>query len=301
MKNLNEGSWGYGSLDSDDVLDRIGLYMDAMINILKTQIGTMNLCKASESWYTIGLIDNVMSMLIGSNLLYKVSDDIKDILEEYYQEALKCCMEDTEWQEEYSEPEKMRKSLKATQKRLETYIKMCDNDSPQRLSSQDIPKQVSESVNTELKMEYIPLKYYDTLGYYYIDENVIGFDCNDSEFPTMEMISKSLKAIKAKYGLDIDTSTLQLINSSDIDNFTDVIDYTDLITTNADRYYNSDTFKTQKALHNADYETKRNDDDMKGYLNDRNNNIGRKLTMQNGKEMPLAQWKSFHSTSESKI
>lgn len=36
------------------------------------------------------------------------------------------------------------------------------------------------------------------------------------------------------------------------------------------------------------------------YLKDRSQNIGKKLTMSNGKEMPLAQWKALHTTSESK-
>ncbi len=71
-----------------------------------------------------------------------------------------------------------------------------------------------------------------------------------------------------------------------------------MISQNANEYYHSDTFRRQQALHNADYETKRNDAEMKAYRKDRDQNIGKKLTMQNGKEMPLSQWKALHSTSE---
>ncbi|MDE6284258.1 MAG: hypothetical protein K2M17_00750, partial [Bacilli bacterium] len=255
----------------------------------------------------------VMTMLIGSDTLHKVSKDILEILENYYKKALEICINDKEWWNSYTEPDKMLSSLKTCQQTLQKYIDLCNNSDKKHLSPSDVPEQsdstgliqtiydhlkIEESVNNEQKIEKIPLKYYDTFGYYYVDENVIGFNCKDNDFPTMEMINKSIKAINQKYGINIDKSDLKLINSSDIDNFTDVIDYTDLIKIYSENYYNSDSFKSQQALHNADYETKRNDINMKAYLNDRNQNIGRKLSMQNGKEMPLSQWKALHSTSE---
>ena len=64
-------------------------------------------------------------------------------------------------------------------------------------------------------------------------------------------------------------------------------------------HWNSEEFKQDYALHLADTKTKH--EKMGDYLKDRNVNIGKKLTMSNGKEMPLAQWKALHNTSENKI
>lgn len=311
---LNEGSWGFGSLQSDDALDRVDEFMDSMMINLKEKLSGLVGQRTDTSWTAIGLIDYVMTMLISSNTLYKVNKDILEILEKYYKKALKICISDKEWWNSYTEPDKMLSSLKTCQKTLQEYIDLCNNSDKKELTPSDVPEQsdstgllstiykhlkMEESVNPELKIEKIMLKDNDNIGYYYIDENVIGFDIGN--FPTMEMIDKTIKTIKREYGINIDKSDLKLIDTSDIDTFNDVIDYPDLINLNANEYYHSDTFKKQQALHNADYVTKRNDAGMKAYLKDRDQNIGKKLTMQNGKEMPLSQWKALHSTSESKI
>ena len=103
------------------------------------------------------------------------------------------------------------------------------------------------------------------------------------------------------YNYNIDKSTLSIV----VDEKTDtanhkLVPYVDFIQNYlAPKHWNSKEFKQDYALHLADAETKR--DKMGNYLKDRSQNIGKKLTMSNGKEMPLAQWRALHTTSESKI
>lgn len=58
------------------------------------------------------------------------------------------------------------------------------------------------------------------------------------------------------------------------------------------QYFASEEFRKQQTLHNADYETKRQE--MGGYLDNRARNLGKKLG-----NMTKSEWDSLHLTSES--
>ena len=135
-------------------------------------------------------------------------------------------------------------------------------------------------------------------GRYWINDNIIGFW---NIMPDINIINKSIDAIKSYYNYNIDKSTLSIVVDEKSNNANHkLVPYMDFIQNYlAPKHWNSEEFKQDYALHLADAETKR--DKMSDYLRDRSQNISKKLTMDNGKEMPLAQWKALHSTSESKV
>ena len=134
-------------------------------------------------------------------------------------------------------------------------------------------------------------------GRYWINDNIIGFW---DIMPDINIINKSIEAIKSYYNYNIDKSTLSVVvdEKTDTANYK-LVPYIDFIQNYlATKHWNSEEFKQDYALHLADTETKR--DKMSDYLKDRSQNIGKKLTMDNGEEMTMAQWRALHSTSESK-
>lgn len=118
--------------------------------------------------------------------------------------------------------------------------------------------------------------------------------------PDINIINKSIEAIKSYYNYNIDKSTLSVVvdEKTDTANYK-LVPYIDFIQNYlAPKHWNSEEFKQDYALHLADTKTKRHK--MSDYLKDRSQNIGKKLTMDNGEEMTMAQWRALHSTSESK-
>lgn len=134
-------------------------------------------------------------------------------------------------------------------------------------------------------------------GRYWIKDNIIGFW---NILPTIKIIEHSISAIKDYYKIDINKSTLSVVvDENNGNNNHKLVSYADFLNNYLmPNYWNSEDFKQDYALHLADTKTKH--EKMKDYLNDRSINIGKKLTMSNGKEMPLAQWKALHNTSENK-
>ena len=134
-------------------------------------------------------------------------------------------------------------------------------------------------------------------GRYWINDNIIGFW---DIMPDINIINKSIEAIKSYYNYNIDKSTLSVVvdEKTDTANYK-LVPYIDFIQNYlAPKHWNSEEFKQDYALHLADTKTKR--DKMSDYVKDRSQNIGKKLTMDNGEEMTMAQWRALHSTSESK-
>ena len=135
-------------------------------------------------------------------------------------------------------------------------------------------------------------------GRYWTDDNIMGFW---KIIPDINIINKSINAIKNYYNYNIDKSTLFIVVDEKTNNTNHkLVNYSDFIQNYLiPNHWNSEEFKQDHELHLADAKTKR--EKMSDYLHDRSTNIGKKLTMSNGEEMPMVQWRALHTTSENKI
>lgn len=69
-----------------------------------------------------------------------------------------------------------------------------------------------------------------------------------------------------------------------------------------DKTKEQERMRQEKAKHLMNRDEKLADPEMSAYLKDRSDNIGKKLSYSNGKgEMPMAQWRALHTTSEGVI
>lgn len=116
LTQLNEGAWGYGSLDNDYVLDDRDellkkLHKNFMIKIKQ------NLKDTQDCWNNIGLIDWYCEAMIVLKQEYFLYEDRYKIFETYEQ-SINTVGQDIDWINNWSEPEKMQKALEFAREKL---------------------------------------------------------------------------------------------------------------------------------------------------------------------------------------
>ena len=78
-KSLNEGFWGTGPLDSDQVLDIRDKLIDKNTNNYLKEIKRLYNGTPRESWYAVGLCEYLIEMYIKMNIPIFITDtDILD-------------------------------------------------------------------------------------------------------------------------------------------------------------------------------------------------------------------------------
>jgi hypothetical protein len=140
---LNEGSWGYEPNDGDGPLDmRYDINLSIFEKIYDRCKKDVNNAKkehyASWAWDVIGqieyffdratsldnLADDPDKKFEKYNFWWKLKSRKKKDILELYKEALDICENDKKWINEWSEPEKMKKSIKKRHKILDKYLKI---------------------------------------------------------------------------------------------------------------------------------------------------------------------------------
>lgn len=156
-----------------------------------------------------------------------------------------------------------------------------------------------QDYNIEVEPEYDLV-----IARYWQKPSVLGFDIVK---PTRSLVDMALKGLAEKGHVKVDTSRLRIVIDETephregyamVDHH--LVIYSDFIKGDlSNKYKEPEHYKKSYALHLADPETKRNDADMGGYLNNRSQNQGRTFATQNGGEMSRAEWNALHRTSES--
>lgn len=132
-------------------------------------------------------------------------------------------------------------------------------------------------------------------GRYWYNNNIIAFWC---EVPQFEEFKKIINGIASFIHSNININDVTIA----VDDF-DLMFAKDYFSNGSDKYNNIDKEKSEelRALHLMNAEEKAQTSQMKDYLQNKSENTGKKLKYNNSKgEMPMAQWRALHSTSENK-
>ena len=132
-------------------------------------------------------------------------------------------------------------------------------------------------------------------GRYWCNNNIIAFWY---EVPQFEEFKKIINGIASFIHSNININDVTIA----VDDF-DLMFAKDYFSNGSDKYNNIDKEKSEelRALHLMNAEEKAQTSQMKDYLQNKSENTGKKLKYNNSKgEMPMAQWRALHSTSENK-
>jgi hypothetical protein len=113
---LTEGAWGYGSLDNDYVLDDRDELMAKLHKNFMSKI-KQNLQETQNCWNNIGLIDWYCESMIALKQDYWLYEDRYKVFE-IYQKSIDTVCQDTDWINDWSEPEKMQDALAFAREKL---------------------------------------------------------------------------------------------------------------------------------------------------------------------------------------
>ena len=121
-KSLNEGFWGTGPLDSDQVLDIRDKLIDKNTNNYLKEIKRLYNGTARESWYAVGLCEFLIDMHIKMNIPFFLKDtDILDLYEKAIENS-----DDADWFREWNDPEKIKESIEKCRQNLKKYTKIIE-------------------------------------------------------------------------------------------------------------------------------------------------------------------------------
>ena len=121
-KSLNEGFWGTGPLDSDQVLDIRDKLIDKNTNNYLKEIKRLHNGTPRESWYAVGLNEFLIDMHIKMNIPFFLKDtDILDLYEKAIENS-----DDADWFREWNDPEKIKDSIEKCRQNLKKYTKIIE-------------------------------------------------------------------------------------------------------------------------------------------------------------------------------
>lgn len=171
---LKEGSWGYEPCESDGSLDLIAIYADKADKLLQDIIKQEH----SDKWHKIALLEFIMDGYLSNK--YGESNISRFMISEY-KKSLEEAEKDTEWINDWHEPDKMRNSLKERKKKLNKYIdaynKYNSNDKMEKMKINE--GKLNKIIKAILK-EYLDYNDND-LG---IDPEMDAMDVADAEYDT---------------------------------------------------------------------------------------------------------------------
>ena len=121
-KSLNEGFWGTGPLDSDQVLDIRDKLIDKNTNNYLKEIKRLHNGTPRESWYAVGLCEFLIDMHIKINIPFFLKDThILDLYEKAIENS-----DDADWFREWNDPEKIKESIEKCRHNLKKYTKIIE-------------------------------------------------------------------------------------------------------------------------------------------------------------------------------
>ena len=121
--SLNEGFWGTGPLDSDQVLDIRDRLIDKNTHNYLKEIKRLHNGTPRESWYAVGLCEFLIDMHIKMNIPFFLKDtDILDL----YGKAIENS-DDADWFREWNEPKKIKASVENCRQNLKKYKKIIED------------------------------------------------------------------------------------------------------------------------------------------------------------------------------
>ena len=135
----------------------------------------------------------------------------------------------------------------------------------------------------ELQDEFMSVEH--ITGRYWSNHDIISFWTKLPDEKSFNVIINELK---------LDMSTLRIALEYKIVNANEIYDKSD-----SEFIFNDKKQEQAKALHLMNAEEKANSPQMQDYLHNRSENIGKKLSYSNNGEMPMAQYRALHTTSES--
>ena len=135
----------------------------------------------------------------------------------------------------------------------------------------------------ELQDEFMSVEH--ITGRYWSNHDIISFWTKLPDEKSFNVIINELK---------LDMSTLRIALEYKIVNANEIYDKSD-----SKFIFNDKKQEQAKALHLMNAEEKANSPQMQDYLHNRSENIGKKLSYSNNGEMPMAQYRALHTTSES--
>ena len=135
----------------------------------------------------------------------------------------------------------------------------------------------------ELQDEFMSVEH--ITGRYWSNHDIISFWAKLPDEKSFNVIINELK---------LDMSTLRIALEYKIVNANEIYDKSD-----SEFIFNDKKQEQAKALHLMNAEEKANSPQMQDYLHNRSENIGKKLSYSNNGEMPMAQYRALHTTSES--
>ena len=145
---LNEGSWGYEPDDSDSFGDTDCVLKDDIAELVYDScLDDIKLARKQKSdfdkgniyWDVVGIIEKYFDVIPSFDsfrdekgqekyyVWWKLIHDKKKNIIKLYREAVEACADAKDWIEEWSEPDKMRKSLAKRKKILAKYEKLLDD------------------------------------------------------------------------------------------------------------------------------------------------------------------------------
>ena len=120
--SLNEGFWGTGPLDNDQVLDIRGKLIDKNTNNYLKEIKRLHNGTPQKSWYAVGLCEFLIDMYIKINIPFFLKNtDILDLYEKAIDNS-----DDADWFREWNDPEKIKESVEKCRQNLKQYTKIIE-------------------------------------------------------------------------------------------------------------------------------------------------------------------------------